>query len=44
MRIVTFRIDEELLEKIDLLCRKMGMNRSELIRMLLKKYIMENGV
>jgi len=35
VRIITFKIEEELLNEIDKLCNELGMTRSELIRFAL---------
>ncbi len=39
MRIITFKLDEDLLEKIDLLAQKTNMTRSEFIRKAILSYI-----
>ncbi len=39
MRVVTFKIEEELLEKIDLYARSRGKTRSEVIRRALELYL-----
>jgi len=39
MRIVTFKIDESLLEKLDKLCLKHNMARSEVIRRAIELFI-----
>lgn len=39
MRVVTFKIDEKDLEKIDRLANRLGKARSEVIRMALKRFI-----
>ncbi len=41
MRVVTFKIDEELLEKIDMLARAQKKSRSEIIRKALERYLLE---
>jgi len=43
VRVVTFKIDEELLYKLDVYAVKLGMSRSELIRHLIKEYIREKS-
>jgi len=39
MRIITFKLDDELLEKIDVYAQKVGVNRSEFIRKAILSYI-----
>ncbi len=39
MRIITFKIDEELLERVDLFAQSMNSNRSEIIRKALIMYL-----
>jgi len=39
MRIITFKVDEELLREINEACIRMGLCRSELIRLAVKYYI-----
>ena len=39
MRVVTFKIEEELLDKVDLYAFQNGMVRSEVIRRALKWYL-----
>jgi len=39
MRVITIKIDEELLERIDLSARKYGISRSELIRRAVIRYL-----
>jgi len=39
MRVVTFKIERDLLELVDTLSIQMRMNRSELIRYMIKHYI-----
>ncbi|WFO76278.1 ribbon-helix-helix protein, CopG family [Desulfurococcaceae archaeon MEX13E-LK6-19] len=43
MRVVTFKIEEELLEKIDLLAKINNLSRSELIRRAVKALV-DGGV
>ncbi len=38
-RIVTFKIDERLLEKLDIFCKSHGVTRSHVIRLLIECYI-----
>ncbi len=47
MRIITFKAEEDLIEKIDLLAKMLGETRSDIIRTALTTYIAEiekNGV
>ena len=46
MRVVTFKLDEELLEKLDLFCINNRLFRSEVIREAIKLYlsIKENSI
>lgn len=39
MRVVTFKVDEELLEKLDLFCINNRLFRSEVIREAIKLYL-----
>jgi len=39
MRVVTFKIKEDLLHKLDVYAIKSGMSRSELIRQLIKSFV-----
>jgi len=39
LRIVTFKIEPELLAELDMLARERGLLRSELIRLLIMSYI-----
>ncbi len=39
LRVVTFKIEEELLESVDMLARRKRMSRSEIIREALKEYL-----
>ena len=39
MRVVTFKIEEELLEKLDMYARSRGKTRSEIIRRALELYL-----
>jgi len=39
MRVVTFKIDEELLERFDRVVISRGLSRSEVIRELIKAYL-----
>ncbi len=41
MRVVTFKMDEELLEKLDTYARLKGITRSEAIRMAIIKLLKE---
>jgi Ribbon-helix-helix protein, copG family. len=43
MRIVTFKVDEELLELLDLYCVNNKLHRSEVIRDAIKLYL-SNGI
>ncbi len=46
MRIITFKIDDELLERLDLVAQRIGATRSELIRKAIIMYItkLENQI
>jgi len=39
LRIITFKAEENLLEKIDLTAKELGMTRSELIRLAIETFI-----
>jgi len=39
LKIITFKIDEELLERIDLLAQETGTNRSDIIRKAIILYV-----
>ncbi|MEM0020897.1 MAG: ribbon-helix-helix domain-containing protein [Fervidicoccaceae archaeon] len=39
LKIITFKIDEELLERIDLLAQETGTNRSDIIRKAILLYV-----
>lgn len=39
LRIITFKLDDELLEKIDVYAQRTGVNRSEFIRQAILMYI-----
>ena len=43
LRIVTFKIEPEILAEFDVLARSKGLLRSELIRMLIVSYIHKHG-
>ncbi len=43
LRIVTFKIDENLLSKLDELALKLGLTRSEVIRLALLNYISQEN-
>ena len=40
MRIVTFKLEDELLERLDLYARSKGKTRSEIIRRALQTYLL----
>ena len=40
LRIVTFKLEEELLEKVDKYAKEKNMTRSDVIRIALKKLVM----
>ena len=42
MRIVTFKLEEALLEKVDILAKRMARSRSEIIRQAIIEYIERN--
>ena len=42
MRVVTFKIEENILEKLDRRAIKLRMSRSELIRLAIKTYLNSN--
>jgi metal-responsive CopG/Arc/MetJ family transcriptional regulator len=44
MRIVTFKVDEGLLEMLDLYCINNKLHRSEVIRDAIKLYLSKEGV
>jgi len=44
MRIVTFKVDEELLELLDLYCVNNKLHRSEVIRDAIKLYLSKGSV
>ncbi|AFH42253.1 hypothetical protein FFONT_0263 [Fervidicoccus fontis Kam940] len=39
MKIITFKLDEELLERIDMLAQESGTNRSDIIRKAIIMYL-----
>jgi len=39
VKAVTFKLDDKVLEKIDSLCSRLGVNRSALIRMAIMKFL-----
>jgi len=39
MRVITFKVDEDLLFKLDVRAQQLRMSRSELIRALIKAYL-----
>jgi len=39
MRVITFKADEELIEKIDLIAKRSGRSRSDIIRYAILTYI-----
>ena len=41
MRIISFKIERDLAERLEALAKKMRVSRSELIRMAIRKYIQE---
>ncbi|PUA33457.1 MAG: hypothetical protein B7O98_03310 [Zestosphaera tikiterensis] len=43
LRIVTFKVDEDLLSKLDELALKLGLTRSEVIRLALLNYISQEN-
>lgn len=44
MRVITFKIYNEMLEKVDRLANELGVTRSELIRYALTEYIINTDV
>jgi len=42
MRVVTFKLEEALLEKVDILAKRMARSRSEIIRQAIIEYIERN--
>ena len=42
MRVVTFKIEEDLLERLDSFARLKGLTRSEVIRQAIEKYLKYN--
>lgn len=41
LRVITFKVNEKLLEKLDIYANEMGISRSELIRMAIE-HLLEN--
>ncbi len=39
LRVITFKVEEDLLEKIDLVVEKLGITRSDLIRTAIESFI-----
>ena len=39
LRVITFKIDEELLEELDQYCREVRVHRSEIIRRAIRYYL-----
>ena len=44
MKVVSFKIEEYLLERLDRFCRATGMRRSEVLRLLIKKVVAEGKI
>jgi len=42
MRVVSFKVDEDLLDLMERVARKKGITKSELIRQAVKKYLLDN--
>ncbi|WFO76287.1 ribbon-helix-helix protein, CopG family [Desulfurococcaceae archaeon MEX13E-LK6-19] len=43
MRVISFKADEDFLEQVDKLARRMNLSRSELIRVAIESFIKING-
>ncbi len=41
MKVVTFKIDDEVLEELDAVASKLGISRSEVIRCAISEYLMK---
>ena len=44
MKVVSFKIEEYLLERLDRFCMRVGMRRSEVLRLLIKKVVAEGKI
>jgi len=44
IRVVTFKVDEEVVEELDRLAKRRRLTRSELIREAIERYLREQGV
>ena len=44
MKVVSFKIEEYLLERLDRFCMRVGMRRSEVLRLLIRKVIAEGKI
>ena len=42
MRVVSFKVEEDLLDLLERMARKKGVSKSELIRQAIKKYLLDN--
>ena len=42
MRVVSFKVDEDLLEMLEEIAKRKGMSKSELIRTAIRSYLMES--
>ena len=42
MRVVSFKVEEDLLDLLERTARKRGVSKSELIRQAIKKYLLDN--
>ncbi len=43
MRVVSFKVDEDLLEMLEEIAKRKGMSKSELIRTAIRLYLMESN-
>ena len=43
MRVVSFKVDEDMLDLMERVARREGISKSELIRRALAKYLLEDG-
>ncbi len=39
LRVITFKVEEDFLEKMDLVARRLGLSRSDLIREAIENYL-----
>ncbi|WP_460126155.1 ribbon-helix-helix protein, CopG family [Stetteria hydrogenophila] len=43
MKVVSFKVEDDLFEMLERIARSRGVTKSELIRRAVRKYILENG-